>query len=304
MMSEAVDKRSWSQARRFEFLEWKMFWEGRVIRSDLESTFDISTPQASVDLRRYRELAPDNMEATARGYRPSPSFSPRFYVPSADRLLLQLHALLSKVIPRRDVWFRDLPPVDIAPDISRDVPPECLRPILRAMREHQALEVRYQSLTSSRRRAIAPHALAYDGHRWHVRAWCCERQEFRDFLLSRMDSFGDMRSVEFDAEDDIEWHTKLILRLRPRHDLDAEKQKAIAKDYGMAKGRKDVEVRAALAFYFIRRLNLDLAPSDNPKLTPERLQIELENFSEVEEKIRRARADSKSRIAASTRRLV
>ena len=42
-MSEPADKRSWSQERRFEFLEWKMFWEDRVIRSDLESTFGIST---------------------------------------------------------------------------------------------------------------------------------------------------------------------------------------------------------------------------------------------------------------------
>jgi hypothetical protein len=297
-MSEPADKRSWSQARRFEFLEWKMFWEDRVIRSDLETTFGISTPQASVDLRRYREVAPENMEATARGYRPSPSFTPRFYVPSADRLLLQLRALLSRVIPRQDVWFRDLPPVDIAPDITRDISADSLRPILRAMRERLALEVRYQSLSSSRRRAIAPHALAYDGHRWHVRAWCCERREFRDFLLSRMDALGEARPVEFDPEDDVEWNTRLTLRLRPRRELDAEKQSAIAKDFGMTRGRKDVEVRAALAFYFIRRLNLDLEPSDDPKLGPERLQIELENLAEVQAAVESLKADSRARIAA------
>lgn len=297
-MNEAPDKRTWSQGRRFEFLEWKMFWEDRVIRSDLESTFGISTPQASVDLRRYREIAPENMEATARGYRPSPSFAPRFYVASADRLLLQLRALLSRVIPRQDVWFRDLPPVAIAPDITRDISADCLRPILRAMREHLALEVRYQSLSSSRRRAIAPHALAYDGHRWHVRAWCCERREFRDFLLSRMDAFGEARPVEFHPEDDVEWNTQLTLRLRPRRELDAEKQSAIAKDFGMTRGLKEVEVRAALAFYFIRRLNLDLEPSDDPKLGPERLQIELENLAEVQAAVERSQAESRARIAA------
>jgi hypothetical protein len=297
-MSEPADKRSWSQERRFEFLEWKMFWEDRVIRSDLESTFGISTPQASVDLRRYREVAPENMQPTARGYRPSRSFTPRFYVPSADRLLLQLRALLSNVLPRREVWFRDLPPVAIAPDITRDVSADCLRPILRAMRERQALEVRYQSLSSSRRRAIAPHALAYDGHRWHVRAWCCEHRDFRDFLLSRMDAFGEARPVEFDPEDDVEWNTTLTLRLRPRRELDADKQSAIAKDFGMRGGRKNVEVRAALAFYFIRRLNLDLDPSDDPKLAPERLQIELENLAEVEEAVKSSQAISKARIAA------
>lgn len=297
-MAEPVDKRTWSQARRFEFLEWKMFWEDRVIRSDLESTFGISTPQASVDLRHYRERAPGNMEQTARGYRPSEAFRPKFYVPSADRLLLQLRALLSKVIRREDVWFRDLPPVDIAPDIARDVPPDCLRPILRAIRERYAIEVRYQSLTSSRRRAIAPHALAYDGHRWHARAWCCEREEFRDFLLSRMDEFGTTRPGDYDPEDDVEWETKLTLRLRPRRELDIAQQSAVAKDYGMKDGHKDVEVRASLAFYFIRRMNLDLKPSDDTKLKAERLQIELENLAEIEAAVTQARKESIARVAA------
>jgi hypothetical protein len=297
-MTEPVDKRTWSQARRFEFLEWKMFWEDRVIRSDLESTFSISTPQASVDLRHYREQAPGNMEQTARGYRPAEAFKPRFYVPSADRLLLQLRALVSKVIRREDVWFREMPPVDIAPDIARDVPPDCLRPILRAIRERHAIEIRYQSLTSARRRAIAPHALAYDGHRWHVRAWCCERDEFRDFLLSRMDEFGSTRPVDFAPEDDVEWETRLTLRLRPRTELDAAQQSAIAKDYGMKDGHRDVEVRASLAFYFIRRLNLDLVPADDGKLKPERLQIELENLAEVESAITEAKNQSKAKVAA------
>jgi hypothetical protein len=297
-MAEPVEKRTWSQARRFEFLEWKMFWEDRVIRSDLESTFSISTPQASVDLRHYRERAPGNMEQTARGYRPSEGFRPQFYVPSADRLLLQLRALLSKVIRREDVWFRDLPPVDIVPDIARDVPADCLRPILVAIRERHAIEVRYQSLTSSRRRAIAPHALAYDGHRWHARAWCCEREEFRDFLLSRMDEFGATKPADYDPEDDVEWETKLTLRLRPRRELDIAQQSAIAKDYGMKDGHKDVEIRASLAFYFIRRMNLDLKSSDDTKLKAERLQIELENLAEIESAVTEARREAMARVAA------
>ncbi|MEI5668374.1 WYL domain-containing protein [Bosea sp. CCNWLW174] len=278
-----------------EFLEWKMFWEGRVIRNDLESTFDISTPQASVDLRRYRELVPDNMEQTARGYRPATKFLPHFLKPSADRLLLQLRAFLSGVIPRNDIWFKDIPDVAIAPDIARDIPADCLRSILRVMRDREAIEIRYQSLTSSRRRVIAPHALAHDGFRWHVRAWCCENLEFRDFVLSRMDEFGATSSVEYDPGDDAAWHTKVVLHLRPHRGLSDQQRSAIEKDFGMTKGRRDIEMPACLAYYFIRRLNLDLPPDG--QLTPERLQIELDNLDEVDAQIDQAKARAKALIS-------
>lgn len=294
-MSDAGDRPSWTHQRRMEFLEWKMFWEGRVIRSDLENTFDISTPQASVDLRRYREAAPDNMEQTARGYRPAARFLPRFLKPSANRLLLQLRAFLSGIIPRTDIWFKDIPDVAIAPDIARDIPADCLRSILQVMRDRAAIDIRYQSLTSSRRRVIAPHALAHDGFRWHVRAWCCENLEFRDFVLSRMDALGKTSSVEYDPGDDAAWHTKVVLRLRPHNGLSDQQRSAIEKDFGMSGGRRHVEVPACLAYYFIKRLNLDLPVTE--KLTPARLQIELENLDEVYEQIEQAKARTKALIA-------
>lgn len=295
-MSEVEERRSWTQLRRFEFLEWKMFWEDRVIRSDMERAFQISTPQASVDLRNYRELSPSNMETTARGYRPSAEFSPRFLRPSADRLLLQLRAFLSGVIPRADLWFKELPHVDITPDITRSVAPACLRPLLRAMRERSAVEIYYHALTGPRRRAIAPHALAFDGHRWHVRAWCCEKLDFRDFVLSRIEQIGRSLSADFDPADDREWETKILLRLRPHRGLSPEQRRAIELDYGMNDGGLDIEMRASLAFYFIRRMNLDLQTSDT--LSPQRLQIELENIDDVTAQIDAARVESSTLVAA------
>lgn len=293
-MSETDDRRTWTQQRRFEFLEWKMFWENRLIRSDLESTFGISTPQASVDLRHYREIAPGNLEPTARGYKPSAKFKPRFLIPSADRLLLQLRAALSGVIPKTDLWFREVPPVEIVPDIARSISPECLRQLLMAMRERVALDIRYHALSGARRRAIAPHALAFDGHRWHVRAWCCDKADFRDFVLSRIDEIGDTKPAQFDPDHDIEWATKVTLRLKPHRGLSPEQSKAIELDYGMVGGRLDLEMRASLAFYFIRRMNLDLPSSK--ELPPERLQLELENLDIVMAQIRGAREKTKALV--------
>ncbi|MDE0256432.1 MAG: WYL domain-containing protein, partial [Rhodospirillaceae bacterium] len=85
---------------RLEFIEWRLFWEGRLNRNDLEKRFDISTPQASVDLRHYRELAGGNIEydATQKRYIASKDIKPRFLNVSANQLLLQLRAWASGVL--------------------------------------------------------------------------------------------------------------------------------------------------------------------------------------------------------------
>lgn len=294
-MSDDDDRRRWTLNRRFEFIEWKLFWEGHLNRSDLEEKFNISTPQASVDLRNYRELAEENIvyNSTEKGYLPSPSMRPRFLKISADRLLLQLRAWLTGVLPSDDLWFRDIPPVDMAPDIVRNVDPGCLRQVLRAIRTRQGVLVRYQSLTSSRWRRIAPHALAFDGHRWHARAWCCEQEDFRDFVLTRIDEIGDMEPVRFDAADDVEWNTTTVLKLCPHPGLGEDQRQAVQRDFNMTAGCREITVRLSMAYYFIMRMNLDL-----PDLPAKRVQIALENLTEVQSAIAEAKLASKNLVQA------
>ena len=286
---------SWTQRRRFEFIEWKLYWEGALNRSDLETAFRISTPQASVDLRRYRESAPDNIayDATERYFRPMRDFEPRYLEPSADRLLLQKRAYLSGAVDRASLRFRDLPAMDMAPDIVRHVQPDCLRSIMAAMREGTCLEIEYQSLTKSSRRLIAPHALAFDGHRWHARAWACDKDDFRDFVLTRMGRVESGPKADFDPDDDLEWTRKINLELRPHPGLTDEQAAAIKCDYAMEGGLRTVEVRLSMAFYFISRMNLDLRD-----LPPTRAQIELVNLDEVRTAVEEARVESKRRIVA------
>jgi len=297
-MNDDADRASWTQKRRYEFMEWKLFWEGRFIRDDIEQAFGISTPQASADIKNYREIEPANFDynATEKGFLPSQTFAPRFLRLSADRVLLQLRAYLSTVLDRRDLWFRNVPPIDVTPDIVRSVDPLCLRDIMRAIRTKRGIDINYQSMSRSERRVIAPHALAFDGHRWHARAWSVENGDFRDYVLARMSDIGGLHDVDYDPDHDLEWNRYVSLKICPHPALDDEQKKAIEKDYGMSGGYTQISVRSSLAFYFIKRMNLDLPVSD--QLTPSRLQVCLENLAEVEEEIRRAKADSKELVAA------
>ena len=97
-MLDPIEPPGRNLAPRLQFIEWRLFWEGQINRSDLEKRFGISTPQASVDLRHYKELAGRNIEynASLKRYVDSKDMKPRFLRVSANRLLLQLRAWVSR----------------------------------------------------------------------------------------------------------------------------------------------------------------------------------------------------------------
>jgi predicted DNA-binding transcriptional regulator YafY len=272
--------------RRFELIEWRVYWQGRVNRGDLEDRFKVSPAQASADLRAYQQSAPGNIEydATEKTFLPTAEFQPKFFLPSADRYLAQLNAIQNTVIAARDTWFGSPPRAAVMPALHM-VNPKILRQILTAIPNQNAIPVEYQSLTNTRKRKIAPHALAFDGQRWHVRAWCIDRREFRDFVLTRISWVGDSELFETNFMKDVAWHEQVNLEIIPHPGLSAAAQNAVASDFGMKNGKLVLQLRVALAFYAIKRLNLDLDLAD---ISPERKQIRLLNVDEVNERLKEA----------------
>lgn len=290
----------WGVAQRFEFIEWRAYWDGRLNRGDLEREFDISTPQASVDLRNYQEAAPGNIEydSSEKAYVATGDFSPRFLNLSAERYLRQLLSVKIGVADIEDTWFDSLPPLEIAPNIARGPEAYTLRAILKAIRLQQSIKVNYRSLTNARNRVICPHSLANDGYRWHVRAWCTEREEYRDYVLGRILSVFRPEPYEIQLPEDVEWESFTKLVLVPHPDLTEDQKETIARDYKIDNGELALNVRVALSFYFIRRYNLDLRDG---QLKPERAQLYLKNYDEIVADCEAARAQAKELAAAHRR---
>ncbi|MEA3194324.1 MAG: hypothetical protein QOD26_2657, partial [Betaproteobacteria bacterium] len=177
MSGDDLDVR-WGLAKRFEFIEWRAYWTGRVNRKDLEDQFHISTPQASQDFQNYLKVAPDNIvyDGTLKTYVTTATFRPKFFsLQSAERYLRQLQALKINAIELADTWFGDVPPADVIPPIARAPQPYALQPILQAIQERKSIAIDYISLDRQGIRNICPHALAHDGYRWHVRGLSIER---------------------------------------------------------------------------------------------------------------------------------
>jgi len=255
----------WGVERRLEFIEFRLFWEGHVNRGDLMEAFGVSVNQASTDLNRYIGMASDNMvyDKSARTYIRGSKFAPLFLKPDASRYLSQLRSVADGILDRADAWIGQFPPYDAAPTPVRGVNAKTLRSVLAAIRQSEAIEVKYQSLSrpEPRWRWIAPHAIAFDGFRWHARAFCLADQSFKDFLLSRIIETRGTKPSAVGADDDTDWNEQVTLEIGPHPELSETQQKVIALDYGMRGGRAKIPVRKALLYYALKRLGLDTDPA-------------------------------------------
>ena len=263
----------WGIEQRMEFIEFRLFWEGGVNRSDITSFFGVSVPQASKDLTRYQEIAPGNAEydKSEKKYIAAAGFKPVFLAPNAETYLSRLVRTLEH--EGNPNWLLRAPAVDFLPTLQRRVDVPVLRTILSALRKNTSMEVLYQSMNPDRPkpawRCISPHAFGNDGLRWHVRAYCHIDNKFKDFLLSRCEGARLTGDGGMAPAEDTVWTEFFDVSLVPNPRLSEAQQKAIAMDYGMVNSVLIVPVRKAMLYYFGKRLRLDLAEKlDHPKETP------------------------------------
>ncbi len=256
---------NWSVERRYEFIEFRLFWHGRINRGDLRDAFGVSAQQASLDLNAYIGQTKHNLfyDKSLRTYLRGKLFKPKYLKPDAAEYFAKLRAVDQGLVSAEQSWISFFPSFGATPTPARGVVPETFRDVLAAIREPAALSVTYQSMSRPEPSArwIEPHALAFDGFRWHARAFCQNDQVFKDFLLSRIVEVGGQGPVTAEPSADEAWHTEVVLEIGPHPDLSAPQRRAIEMDYGMEGGRAEIRVRRALLFYALKRLGLDTDPS-------------------------------------------
>ncbi|HVY58730.1 MAG TPA: WYL domain-containing protein [Xanthobacteraceae bacterium] len=273
--------------RRLAFIEERLFWLGEVNRTDLVSRFGVSMSQASVDIARYLALEPAGVDydKSAKRYVAHERFKPVLAKPDASRFLGELRLVNVGILSVDETMFGAAMPFDATPLPDRPIDPFVLRAVLRAARGKRALDAAYQSMsrTEPMQRTIEPHALGYDGFRWHARAFDRERGEFRDFVLGRLTrpKIGD--EARSSPADDFDWQNFVDLVIAPHPKLTPAQSQAIASDYGIRNGSATIPVRRALLFYALKRLGLDVSPDVRP---PNEQHIVLVNRREIESQLR------------------
>lgn len=271
----------WGQDKRLEFIDFRLQWDGRLNRADVTDFFGISIPQASLDLARYIELAPTNIEYDKRGktYQATSGFVPALTSGDAQSYFTQLLAVTTGILAKDASFCGWLPPVGAVQLPSRQIRADALKLALQAIRASQTLHIEYQSLNrvAPSQRSISPHAFGFDGFRWHLRAYCHERQDFRDFVFARMLNISLGGTSDIESAEDIAWSKDVELVLAPHPDLSETQRRVIELDYGMQSGRVVIRTRQALLFYVLRQLGLDQTEGT----TPQAQQIVLVNREEL-----------------------
>ena len=268
MSNERLTTLSQAQRDRLAFIELRLRFVGDLQRQDLVKRFSVKTAAATRDMNLYRELAPANVsyDASGKRYVLPPDFAPIFDYPT-ERVLTWLTQ-----------GFGDGEPAPLKSWVACETPSNITRPALdtlaavtRAIHRRCPLRLAYHSISSGRSvREIVPFALIDTGLRWHVRAFDRKSQEFRDFVITRIEEpillSDDAVADHEKSEQDIQWTRIVELQLVPHPD---QPHPYITEmDYGMKKGVLEMRVRAATAGYMLRKWSVDCS-ADHSLRTPE-----------------------------------
>lgn len=257
MSSDVLSSLTQAQRDRLSYIEMKLRFLGDVRRQDLVDRFGIQVAAATRDIAAYKEIAPGNIsyDTKSKVYLYGADFKPVFDFPH-ERILAWLAQ-----------GFGDGEPAELKSWIACETPSRLTNPnlevlagVTRAIYQKCPLGIVYHSVSSGRtKREIVPFALIDNGLRWHVRAFDRKAQEFRDFVITRIEKTQVMKSAEIEGyerpDQDIQWSRIVELDLIPHPDQ--PHPEITEMDYGMRDGVLHMKLRAATAGYILRKWSVD-----------------------------------------------
>lgn len=273
----------WGIRQRLEFIEYRLFWEGTINRKALIDTFGVSVPQASADIKKYKQNAPGNIyyDKSLKRYLVTSKFEPVLGPIDSHNYLSQLSQLSEGVIKEDDTFLGFIPQYSVMPSFERAIDPNILKKIVKVLKAGNSINIQYQSMSRPDPvwRWVSPHAFAYDGFRWHIRAYCELVDEFRDFILGRILDVQNVKVSKIDSADDYKWNHFVTLKIAAHPDLTPGQRKIIEKEYNMSDGVAQIKVRAAFIYYVLLRFRLE--NEEDTRFSKNKSAILL-NYDEIE----------------------
>ncbi len=260
-MANQTNEENWAARERLRMLEVLLWWRGWVGRGDLLERFGISPAQASSDFQKYLEMNGEEVfyQTSRKRYEASVKFQCRLHAPSLEEAVgiflggtAPVFATVGKAAMVGDkLAILTLPKRMAEVGISRKV--------MIALLAGQRLRVNYGSVSSNTVawRYLRPGALAWDGRRWHVRAWCEKREEWRDFVLGRIGKAEWPEEFAGETPADEDWNRWEVVRFRVNPALEEDSRKALQIDYGLEGEVMELRVRRALKGYLLAEMFID-----------------------------------------------
>lgn len=252
-----------AQAERLLFIERLVNVQGHINREDIVERFRISSAASTNDIRKYAQIAPDNLIYNVRKkrYEISNSFEFRFPV----------HFLSERA------------PVYTLPDpssIELDNKLEILSSISVAIQNNSLLQIKVKPPSSdeSFELEVIPVAIANCWREWYLRAFDRMQNEFTFFSVREIVGISrlDDQNIEDHElpEEDMKWNQFVTLELERNSDTAKTKNSSESEV-----GNLEVRIRLALVKVFFELWKIEGLDEKYPKAN--QFQYSLKNSEEI-----------------------
>lgn len=158
-------------------------------------------------------------------------------------------------VPRAERWLEDaLGQVRYqAFEITRaDPDPDVLRAIVRAIQDKRSLGITYHSRRERSQRSISPHVIVKVAGRMHVRGWDHARNDYMDFVITRISQTFNVDDAFVVRSHDKEWSNFADLIIEDLMGQQSAVREGIRRDFGLGNdGRRTLRVRKAITPYLV-----------------------------------------------------
>ncbi len=238
---------------RLRDLETVLRWEGRLDNARVREICGVQPVWAS---RLLAEL----VETLGSRVKRATSHSPLIWAGSSradaqsspdDYLRVMLAS------PGRPAWLEDAR-LDLGA-----APRAIFAAVVQAVQQQVGLRITYRSMNhpAGRERVIFAHSLVRAPRRWHVRAWCAQNNDFRDFTIGRISRAVLLQeATQHPWPTDEAWCHLESLTLVPHPELTPEQQQLIALENFAGKPSKELTTRACLMEYVLQDLRVAVDP--------------------------------------------
>lgn len=255
-LAQRLEQYSHAQTDRLAFIDFSLQFFGHVARTDLIKRFKTGLAASTRDFSAYKELAPNNLvlRHQTKSYHRMQDFQPVFKH-DPEVILASLSRGFGNGIST------GVQPSEQCFDAVRLIHPNVaiIASIMRAIHNKQAIKCGYVSVSSGEtERALVPHSIVNNGHRWHVRAYDRKSNGFRDFVSTRftfVEQIEGALHVHESSHYDQQWQQIVDIVLVPHPKI--KQSKAIEMDYNMSDGKLSLQLRAAVAAYVLKQWLVD-----------------------------------------------
>lgn len=259
----------WELQQRLTILELTILFTGQLTTKALTQTFGVGRVQASKDFTLYQKKHPGNLEYNRKlkCYLPTAQFEPGFLPKNGDEMLKMF---CQYVQPQAFLFFGHVHFsrfVEVLTPINRVMDWRVVSRLSQALHQKRNLRIAYQSMRREdpNQREIAPHSFVFNGYRWHVRAYCLLKEDYQDFLPTRiLDTPELAAATEHGMENDSQWNETVEVVFAPNPNYSSNRKEVIAQEYGMENGRLKIHLKKALVAYYLQYMRLDRDDEGDP----------------------------------------